>query len=320
MALRGRPPSLLTVELFGLRRVSFRTFSRRRRMDRRIFPSGSSAYRCRARPIKTARSGVAIVAFRSSGWTIAAGLLAWLMAFPAYSEDHKCPETDAGLSLPNGFCATIFADKIGHARQLAVAPDGTVYVNTWSGIYYGNDKPHVGGFLVALKDTKGTGHADVNVRFGPTFAEGAHGGTGIFLYKDWLYTELNDQIVRYQLKAGEVASTGTPETILSGMPITGDHPMHGFAIDKDGNLFVEMGTATNACEKQNRMPHSPGNDPCTELETRGGIWRYDANKTGQVFSPKEGMRPAFVTARVSISIARDGFTSPSMAAISCMKT
>ena len=71
------------------------------------------------------------------------------------------------------------------------------------------------------------------------------------------------------------------------MPVTGDHPMHGFAIDADGNLFVEMGTATNACEKENRMPHSPGIDPCTELETRGGIWRYDANKSDQVFSPKE---------------------------------
>ena len=48
-----------------------------------------------------------------------------------------------------------------------------------------------------------------------------------------------------------------------------------------------MGSATNACEKQNRMPHSSGNDPCAELETRAGIWRYDANKTGQIFSPKE---------------------------------
>ena len=95
---------------------------------------------------------------------------------PAFSEEQDCPETDTGVSLPSGFCATIFADKVGHARQLAVAPDGTVYVNTWSGIYYGNDKPHDGGFLIALKDTKGTGHADVNVRFGPTFAEGAHGG------------------------------------------------------------------------------------------------------------------------------------------------
>ena len=207
-------------------------------------------------------------------------------AIPASSAEQVC-DADAGLSLPQGFCATIFADKVGHARQLAVTPDGTVYVNTWSGVYFGNDKPHDGGFLIALKDTKGTGHADVNVRFGPTFAEGAHGGTGIWLYKNWLYAELDDKIVRYALKDGEAAPTGKAETILSGMPITGDHPMHGFAIDADGNLFVEMGTATNACEKENRMPRSPGIDPCTELETRGGIWRYDANKTDQVFSPKE---------------------------------
>ena len=195
--------------------------------------------------------------------------------------------SDKELSLPSGFCATIFADKVGHARQLAVAPDGTVYVNTWSGVYYANDTPPAGGFLIALKDTKGTGHADVNVRFGPTVAEGAHGGTGIVLYKNWLYAEIDDRIVRYALKDGETAPSAKPETILSGMPLNGDHPMHPFAIDAQGNLLVSMGSATNACEVQNRMPHSPGNDPCTELETRAGIWRYDANKPDQVFSPKE---------------------------------
>ena len=230
--------------------------------------------------------------FRLCDWTVSGvGLVSLAMclagAIPAFSEERKCPETDAGLSLPNGFCATIFADNVGHARQLVVAPDGTVYVNTWSGVYYNNDTPPAGGFLIALKDTKGTGKADVNVRFGPTAAEGAHGGTGIALYKNWLYAEINDRIVRYELKNGETAPTGKAETILSGMPITGDHPMHPFAIDAQGNLFVSMGSATNACEVQNRMPHSPGNDPCTELETRAGIWRYDANKTDQVFSPKE---------------------------------
>ena len=35
------------------------------------------------------------------------------------------------------------------------------------------------------------------------------------------------------------------------------------------------------------MPNSPGIQPCTELNTRGGIWRYDANRTGQHFSPAE---------------------------------
>src|SRR6476620_1344222 len=86
------------------------------------------------------------------------------------SEEMNCAaDADKELSLPSGFCATVFADKVGHARQLVVAPDNTVYVNTWSGVYYGNDKPHDGGFLIALKDSKGSGQADINVRFGPTF-------------------------------------------------------------------------------------------------------------------------------------------------------
>jgi glucose/arabinose dehydrogenase len=230
------------------------------------------------------------MSFHFRSWIAAClGSLAVFLAssVTTLSEENQCPEPESGLSLPNGFCATIFADKIGHARQLVVAPDGTVYVNTWSGVYYGNDTPPAGGFLIALKDRKGSGRADVNVRFGETPAEGGHGGTGIALYKDWLYAEINDRIVRYELKDGESAPSAKPETILSGMPIDGDHPMHPFAIDQQGNLLVSMGSATNACEVQNRMPHSPGHDPCTELETRAGIWRYDANKTGQVFSPKE---------------------------------
>jgi hypothetical protein len=37
------------------------------------------------------------MASRLCGWTIAAGLLAWLTAFPAYSEKQGCLETDGGL-------------------------------------------------------------------------------------------------------------------------------------------------------------------------------------------------------------------------------
>jgi glucose/arabinose dehydrogenase/mono/diheme cytochrome c family protein len=214
-------------------------------------------------------------------------LLAPPLAVSAPAAAKTCSTADTGIVLPKGFCATIFADKVGHARQMVVAPDGTLYVNTWSGAYYGNEKPPAGGFLLALKDSKGTGRADVKKRFGATPAEGGHGGTGIALYKDGLYAEINDRIVRYPLKAGETVPSGRAETVLHGMPLDGDHPMHPFIIDADGNLLVSMGSATNACEVKNRMPHSVGNDPCTELETRAGIWRYDASKTGQVFSGKE---------------------------------
>jgi glucose/arabinose dehydrogenase/mono/diheme cytochrome c family protein len=205
----------------------------------------------------------------------------------AQAANHACPHDDSGLKLPPGFCATVFADGVGHARHLVVAPNGVVYVNTWSGRYYGNDTPHDGGFLVALQDTTGTGKADLNQRFGETVQSGGAGGTGIGLYKGALFAEINDKIVRYALPAGSIVPQGPAVTIVSGLPLGGDHPMHPFAIDADGALYIDVATATNACQVQNRTPKSPGIDPCTELETRGGIWRYDANKTNQTFSPAE---------------------------------
>jgi glucose/arabinose dehydrogenase len=198
-----------------------------------------------------------------------------------------CPSDNGGITLPPGFCATVFADNIGHARHMVVAPNGVVYVNTWSGRYYRNDTPLPGGFLIALQDTHGDGHADTVVRFGGTREQGSAGGTGIALYNGALYAEVNDRIVRYALPAGTIAPTGAPDVIVSGLPLTGDHPMHPFAIDAQGGLYVDLGSATNSCQVENRMPNSAGHQPCTELETRAGIWRYDANRTGQRFSPNE---------------------------------
>jgi glucose/arabinose dehydrogenase len=205
----------------------------------------------------------------------------------ASTAPQSCDPENGGITLPPGFCATIFADNIGHARHLVVAPNGVVYANTWSGEYYGNDKPPEGGFLVALRDTKGTGHADVITRFGGGVPEGSHGGTGIGIYQNHLYAEVNDRIVRYPLGSNGVDSAARPEVIVSGLPVTGDHPMHPFIIDAQGNLFTDLGSATNACEVKNRMPLSPGNKPCTEKLTRAGTWKYDANKLDQKFSPAE---------------------------------
>jgi hypothetical protein len=101
----------------------------------------------------------------------------------AQNESHACRHDDSGLQLPPGFCATVFADGIGHARHLVVAPNGIVYVNTWSGRYYGSDSPPPGGFLVALEDTTSAGKADVNERFGATVQSGGAGGTGIAIYQ-----------------------------------------------------------------------------------------------------------------------------------------
>ena len=41
---------------------------------------------------------------------------------PAAAPESKasaCPSDNGGISLPKIFCATIFADNVGHARQLS---------------------------------------------------------------------------------------------------------------------------------------------------------------------------------------------------------
>jgi len=208
------------------------------------------------------------------------------------SGSQTCPDDDSGLKVPSGFCATVFADDIGHARHMAFADNGVLYINTWSGRYYGDDTPHADGFLVALHDKNGSGRAETIERFGETVESGGHGGTGIGIYKGAIYAEINDRIVRYSLPAGSIAPSGSADTIVSGLPLGGDHPMHPFIISANGAMYIDVASATNSQPAERSAPRVARHGPCTELETRGGVWRYDANKTNQIFhrlsaSPRE---------------------------------
>jgi hypothetical protein len=64
-------------------------------------------------------------------------------AAPAFAA--ACPGDNGGITLSPGFCATIFADNLGHVRHMTFAPNGVLYVNTWSGRYYRYDTPPAGG-------------------------------------------------------------------------------------------------------------------------------------------------------------------------------
>ena len=219
----------------------------------------------------------------------------------------KCATDNGGITLPTGFCATIFADGIGHARHLAVASNGDVYVNTWSGPYY-QGPTHPGGFIVALRDTTGDGKADIIKRFGPDATQKNGGGTGIGFYRGALYAEEGDtivkRIVRYHISTDSMTPrVATADIIVNGLPANGDHPMHSFVIDASGGIFMDIGSASNSCQLKNRTLQSPGHKPCIELNTRAGIWRYDANKTNQTFS-SEGRYATGI--RNAVGIALDG--------------
>jgi glucose/arabinose dehydrogenase len=46
-------------------------------------------------------------------------------------------------------------------------------------------------------------------------------------------------------------------------------------------MYVNVGSGTNSCQTEDRKPDVPGINPCAELETRAGIWRFDARKENQ---------------------------------------
>jgi glucose/arabinose dehydrogenase len=189
---------------------------------------------------------------------------------------------DDALKLPPGFQATVFAENLGGARHVAVAPNGNVYVNTWRSPYDTTRKVPAGGYVVALRDTSGDGKADLIQRFGSTSKSGSKGGTGIAINQVWLYVEADSEIVQYRLPERGLVPTGEPLTLVSGLTTEGGHPMHPIAVN-DRNIYVNMGSNTNSCQVKDREVESPGHRPCGELSERAGIWRFD-NANGQRFS------------------------------------
>src|SRR5688572_271005 len=188
----------------------------------------------------------------------------------------KCVGDNAGHTLPAGVCATVFADSIGQARHIAVASNGDVYVTLEGTEPKGKPQPAA---VIALRDATGDGRADVTAKIGTT------GNTGIALATGYLYVDEGTRIVRYKRGDAELSPSGPREVVVQNLPLLPGHRARNIAIGGDGALYVNVGSHTNSCQKQDRATASPGNDPCTELNTRAGIWRFDATKTGQSFSP-----------------------------------
>jgi glucose/arabinose dehydrogenase len=162
------------------------------------------------------------------------------------------------MTLPSGFCATIFADQVGSARHIVVTPAGIVYTML------------SGGAVLALRDTNRDGRSDERASFG------RGGNTGLFLRGNDLYADHGSYIARYHLTPGTLLPATSIDTIVRGLP-TGGHGSRSIAIDPSDNLFIGVGSASNICEGSQR-------DPCGELPARAGVWKFTVNATGQPFS------------------------------------
>ncbi|MDX1488804.1 MAG: hypothetical protein R3268_11425, partial [Acidiferrobacterales bacterium] len=83
-------------------------------------------------------------------------------------------DQDAGIRVPAGFDAQVFAEGVGRARHIAVRDNGDVYVAL--------RRQTQGSGIAALRDVDGDGRADRLAYFGE------HVGTGIAIRGGFLYT------------------------------------------------------------------------------------------------------------------------------------
>ena len=183
-----------------------------------------------------------------------------------------CDSDNGGLTLPTGFCALVVAENVGRARHLVVRRNGDIYVAV-NPARDGSDP----GRLIALRDRDGDGRADV-VR---TIARKGGNGLALDVSETELYFAQSDTVLRYTLSDGRLRPGGAPTTIVSGLPATGDHKSKTVVLDGDGGFYLNIGSATNACQVANRIPFSPGVDPCPELVERAGIWHFATTAEGQ---------------------------------------
>lgn len=180
-----------------------------------------------------------------------------------------CDPDNGGIELSPGFCATVFADHVGPARHIAVRANGDVYVSL--------SRPYHGGAIVALRDANHDGRADVARYFGQT------GGTGIAIHDGALYFASTTRIVRYPLPRRGLLPGGKPQTVVDGIPRQFEHAARSIAFGRAW-LYMNSGAPSNACQRRDRRPGSPGIDPCPLLRLHGGIWRFHADRLNQRYA------------------------------------
>lgn len=187
----------------------------------------------------------------------------------------KCDVNNGDITLPAGFCAVVVADlvmdgKPAAARHLVVTPNGDVFV----AINPGTVNPSFG--IIGLRDIDGDGHADQQSQFSANL-----GGSGLAWGDGLLYFGANERVLRFTLPPGQLNPTGNPDVVVSGLPATGDHVSKTLVLANAQTLFVNIGSAGNACQVANRVAQSPGVAPCPDLPIRAGVWTFNPAGTNQ---------------------------------------
>jgi len=177
------------------------------------------------------------------------------------------------ITLPDGFSSVVMADSLGRARHITVNSNGDVYVKL--------EEVKDGKGILRLRDTNNDGVADSITGFAN------YAGTGIAIKNGFLYASSDDNVYRYKMENNEVLAN-TEEMIVEGLVNKREHASKSIAVDNSGFIYVNVGAPSNSCQEKNREKGSMGMNPCTILDSAGGVWQFRVDKSKQHYS--DGVR------------------------------
>jgi len=182
-------------------------------------------------------------------------------------QDLVPDKNNGGITLPEKFGAVVVVDSVGRGRHMAINANGDIYLHLAKLALDGKG-------IIALRDTSGDGRADIIKGYSNVT------GTGIELHNGYLYYADETHVYRSKLNDGDLLPAEALDTLVTMVEGVG-HMAKTFTFDNKGGMYVNIGSTSNCCEMTLRMPHTAGDDPCVELETRAGIWKFDDNALGQ---------------------------------------
>jgi glucose/arabinose dehydrogenase len=135
-----------------------------------------------------------------------------------------------------------FAQNVMGARQLAIAPNGDIFVGG-------------GGQIVVLFDTDGNGISDANER--TTFAAVPGGNHAVAITATHVYASSPTTVYRWPYASGDRVATGAMETVVDGIQSNG-HATRTLLVDAQNRLYVSIGSYSNIDAPAGPTLPSPG--------------------------------------------------------------
>ena len=176
------------------------------------------------------------------------------------------------LSVPPGFRIAVYAAEVPNARQMALGPNGIVFVGSRSE-----------GKVYAVVDRDG----DHRVGAVHVLARGLNNPSGVAFRDGVLYVAAVSRILRFPDVARDLTRPPGPEVVSDAYPADAHHGWKFIAFGPDGRLYVPVGAPCNVC-----APSGPLYATITRLDVKGGrpeiVAQGVRNSVGFDFQPGTG--------------------------------